>query len=232
MECILLVGSESESRSMMASALTDQGYDIAEAADTEAASDVLDRSPLLDLVVLDLELERGSGYDLLAAIRRVSSIPVVVVSERTDEVDRVVGLRLGADDYISKPPAVRELVARVGAVLRRSRWARAAVASRALSVGALTIDLDRRSVTVRGSTVHTTHHEFEVLRRLARSPGEAVPRDLLLREVWRTGAPWGIDASLTEHVRRLRLKLEVDPHRPVLIETVRGVGYRLTDAVV
>src|SRR5581483_8113756 len=176
-----------------------------------------------DLVVLDLSLPRVDGLDVLTRLRRTSAIPVIVVTGRGGETDRIVGLDLGADDYLVKPFSPGELAARVRSVLRR---ALPESTNERLTFGALEIDETTRDVRVRGAAVELTAKEFDLLVFLARSPRRVFTRAQLLERVWGSATQWQDDATVTQHVHRLRHKLEADPGRPTWLRTVRGVGYR------
>lgn len=203
-----------------------------------------------DLVILDVGLPDLDGFELLRAIRRTSDLPVVMLTARDEELDRVLGLELGADDYVPKPFSARELSARVRSVLRRTAKgaATSGVAVSATAVAGdqagpaatpspategerivydgLVVDLAAREVSRRGTVVETTRREFDVLAALVAAPRRVFSREQLLRAAWDSSSDWQLPSTVTEHVRRLRLKLEDDPDRPVLIQTVRGVGYR------
>jgi DNA-binding response OmpR family regulator len=172
-------------------------------------------------------LPARNGLDVLGDLRRTSDIPVILVSARAEEDDRVAGLRLGADDYVTKPFSAAELSARVESVLRRSVMRRApATSDGRLAFEGLAIDLRTREVRVAGAKVEMTAKEFDLLAYLAGEPREVFSRDELLRQVWGSSSNWQSDATVTEHVRRLRRKIEDDPDNPRWIATVRGAGYR------
>ena len=210
--------------------LTGEGYEVITAADGLAALEVA-REEEPDLVLLDLMLPRLDGFEVCRILRRETSVPILMLTARTDEVDRVVGLEVGADDYLTKPFSMRELLARVKALLRRVRLIREEMAAERGVSGTeqlvfddLAIDLDRREVLVRGETVRPKPKEFELLLFLARHPGMALSRDLLLERVW--GWDYGGGSRTVDvHVRWLREKIEADPANPERIVTVRGVGY-------
>lgn len=203
--------------------LEGEGYQVSEATTgAEAMTAVLERSP--DLVLLDLMLSSEDGFDVLATIRRHSDVPVIVVSGRDRETDRVLGLKLGADDYVCKPFSPAELEARIGSVLRRGT--RTQESSRVLQFGELAIDLSAREVRVGGRLVETTAKEFDLLAFLASSPRQVFTREQLLSHVWDSSSQWQDDGTVTEHVRRVRRKIEPMPDRPRWVRTVRGVGYR------
>jgi DNA-binding response OmpR family regulator len=176
-----------------------------------------------DLVLLDLSLHDSDGLTLLTTWRRTSDIPIILVTGRGDEADRIVGLKLGADDYVVKPFSVGELGARIESVLRR---ARPRPSSDRLDHDELTVDLRSREVRVDGQAVDVTPREFDLLAFLAGSPGQVFSREQLLRQVWDSSSEWQSRTTVTEHVRRLRGKIEADPDTPRWIITARGVGYR------
>ena len=178
-----------------------------------------------DVVLLDLELPDLDGLEVLTAIRRQGSQPVIVLTGRRLEADRVAGLELGADDYVVKPFSARELVARIRTVLRRSPPV--ATDAAVIDHDELRIDLTSREVTLRGEKIELTRREFELLAFLAAHPRQVFSRQQLLHEVWGSSQDWQVPATVTEHVRRVRLKLDDgDPTNPRWIHNVRGVGYR------
>jgi DNA-binding response OmpR family regulator len=210
--------------------LAAEGYEIVTAADGLTALEVA-REEQPDLVVLDLMLPRLDGFEVCRILRREMNVPILMLTARAGEVDRVVGLEMGADDYLTKPFSMRELLARVKALLRRVRLIREEVAeetgraeSERLIFDDLVIDLGRRDVIVRGESVRLKPREYELLLFLVRHPGMALSRDLLLERVW--GWDYGGGSRTVDvHVRWLREKIEVDPASPERIVTVRGVGY-------
>jgi DNA-binding response OmpR family regulator len=210
--------------------LAAEGYEVISAADGLTALEVA-REEQPDLVVLDLMLPRLDGFEVCRILRRETSVPILMLTARTDEVDRVVGLEVGADDYLTKPFSMRELLARVKALLRRVRLIREELASEKgapsserLVFGDLVVDLDRREVLVRGESLRLKPKEFDLLVFLARHPGMALSRDLLLDRVW--GWDYGGGSRTVDvHVRWLREKVEANPGKPERIVTVRGVGY-------
>lgn len=188
-----------------------------------------------DLVILDVGLPDMDGFELLRAIRRGSEVPVVMLTARDEELDKVLGLELGADDYVPKPFSARELSARVRSVLRRSARAAtpAAVVEEPATAlgdrvvhGDLVVDLAAREVRRGSRLVETTRREFDVLAALVAAPRRVFSREQLLRAAWDSSSDWQLPSTVTEHVRRLRIKLEDDADQPQLIQTVRGVGYR------
>ena len=224
---VLVVEDEESITTPLTAALAREGFDAA-VAPTAAEALELARSIDPDVVLLDLMLPDGSGLDVCRELRRTSRVPIIVVTARGDEADRVVGLELGADDYVVKPFSARELTARIRAVLRRSEAEapREPAEDAALSVGPLVVDPARRVASLEGKPLELSRKEFDVLRLLAGEAGRVVTRERLLREVWET--EWfGSTKTLDVHVSGLRRKLGDDPAEPRFIHTVRGVGFRL-----
>ena len=179
-----------------------------------------------DIVLLDLMLPGMSGIDICRQIRRSSRVPVIMVTAKDSELDTVVGLEVGADDYVTKPYRLRELVARMRAVLRRAPdGAQPADAADAIEIGDVRLDLARHELIVRGQQVPTPRKEFELLELLMSYSGRALTRESLIDEVWGIGYV-GDTKTLDVHIKRLRSKIELDPARPAYITTIRGVGYR------
>jgi DNA-binding response OmpR family regulator len=224
---VLVVDDEPMLRNLLSRLLRMEGYAVIEAEDGQAALALIDsRSP--DLVLLDVMLPARDGLDVLGDLRRTSEVPVILVSALGEEADRVVGLKLGADDYVVKPFSAAELSARIESVLRRAqmRATGAPGSANQLTFDGLVIDLQTRDVTVGGERAEMTAKEFDLLAFLAASPRQVFSREQLLRQVWGSSSEWQSDATITEHVRRLRRKIEDDPDRPRWVTTVRGVGYR------
>jgi two-component system, OmpR family, response regulator RegX3 len=222
---VLVVEDEESITTPLVEALAREGF---EAAVAPTAADALQLAGSLepDLVLLDLMLPDGSGLDVCRELRRTSRVPIIVVTARGDEADRVVGLELGADDYVVKPFSARELVARIRAVLRRTETTAEPSRDEPVRVGPLTIDGARRAAALDGEALELSRKEFEVLEVLAREEGRVVTRERLIEEVWDT--TWfGSTKTLDVHVSALRRKLGDDPSRPRFIHTVRGVGFRL-----
>jgi len=218
---VLVIDDDPQLRTLVSRLLTQEGYEAHVAADADEAIVALEAlSP--DLVLLDVMLPRTDGIDLLADIRTRSSIPVIMLTGRGDEADRILGLRTGADDYVVKPFSPGELTARIESVLRRSGPA----PTESLRYGDLAIDATTRDVAVRGEPVTLTAREFDLLLFLASSPRQVFDRQQLLTHVWSSSTEWQDPATVTEHVRRLRRKIESDPDNPRWVCTVRGVGYR------
>ncbi|KAB8141113.1 response regulator transcription factor [Chloroflexia bacterium SDU3-3] len=223
-ELILIVDDEPTIVEVVSLYLGREGYRTATAGDGDTALAMVARERP-DLVVLDLMLPGISGLDLTRRLREHDAIPIIMLTARTEEADRVVGLELGADDYVSKPFSPRELVARVKAVLRRTQ-ATAAPSEDMLAVGALRLYPATRSVLLQGAPVNLTAREFDLLAFLMAHPEQVFTREQLLDQVW--GYTFASDLStVTVHVRRLREKIERDPASPALLQTVWGVGYKL-----
>jgi len=218
---ILVVDDDAESRALVRVALEREGFSVLEAGDGAVALELV-KTKTPDLIVLDVNLPSMGGFDVLSELRRAHSVPVIMVTGRDGETDRVLGLELGADDYVVKPFAPRELTSRVRAILRRSA---PASNEEHLDFVGLHIDLTSREVKVEGRAVGLTTREFELLAFLASSPRRVYSRAQLLERVWSSALEWQDPATVTEHVRRIRLKIEPDADSPHRIRTVRGVGY-------
>lgn len=228
---ILLVEDEENYREPLALNLRRDGFEVVEAADGtqaverfEAAGGPGGQAPL-DLVLLDLMLPSLSGTEVCRRIRRTSRIPVIMLTARDDEIDKIVGLEIGADDYVTKPYSYRELLARLKAVLRRSRAA-APEPEPVLVAGGVRMDVERHEVRVDGEVVAMPLREFELLELFLRHPGRVLTRSQILERLW--GPDYeGDTKTLDVHIKRLRGRIEADASKPVLITTVRGLGYRL-----
>lgn len=219
---VLVVDDEPTVREVAATYLRRAGYRVDEASDGDAARAALADAP--DLIVLDLTLPGADGLDLLREVRRRGDVPVIVLTARGDEIDRIIGLELGADDYVVKPFSPRELTARVRSVIRRT-VSSSAEAPR-LDFGRLVVDLAAREVLVDGQAVETRPREFDLLAFLASSPRQVFSRGQLLHHVWSTSPEWSDISTVTVHIRRLRQRIESNPLAPRWIRTVWGVGYR------
>ena len=220
-----MVEDEAPIAESVAYSLRAEGFEVETAADGLAALAVF-RSFAPDLVVLDLMLPKLSGLDFCRIVRKESSVPIIMLTAKTEEIDRVVGLELGADDYVPKPFSVRELIARVRAVLRRTEAARVGDSQTRLQAAGISVDLVRRRVTVNGETIHLPLKQFELLKVLISNKDKVVSREELFRSVWEADAAYDT-GTLDVHIRWLREKLEDDPSQPRRIRTVRGVGYRI-----
>jgi DNA-binding response OmpR family regulator len=225
---ILLVDDEEAVQKLLTYPLERDGYRVVQARDgEEALSRFSDRS--IDLVVLDLMLPKVDGLEVCRRLRARSMVPIIMLTARDDELDKVVGLELGADDYITKPFSIREFRSRVRALLRRVAAQRAGPPpDEVIERGELMIDGGRRSVEVRGERVQLTYVEFELLRALAAHPGRVYTRRMLLEALW-GDADYRDPRTIDVHVRHIREKIEREPREPELILTVRGVGYRFRD---
>ena len=223
---ILLVDDEDAVRTVLAFPLEKDGYRVVQAGDGEEALERFE-SEQIDLVVLDLMLPRLDGLEVCKRLRSTSTVPIIMLTARDDELDKVLGLELGADDYITKPFSIREFRSRVRALLRRARspYVPGTAEEERIESDGLVIDMPRRSVEVRGEPVQLTYVEFELLRTLASSPGRVFSRRMLLESLWKS-ADYRDPRTIDVHVRHLREKLEVEPRTPEYILTVRGVGYR------
>jgi DNA-binding response OmpR family regulator len=221
---VLVVDDEPTVREVVAGYLRRDGHAVSEAADGPTALRLLEGDPP-DLVVLDMMLPGVNGLDILRRIRAAGDMPVIMLTARAEEVDRVAGLELGADDYVVKPFSPRELAARVNGVLRRAA-PKAPPTDTVLHFDGLSIDLRAREVRLDDRLIEMTPKEFDVLAHLASSPREVFSRADLLRDVWQSSPDWQDPATVTVHVRRIRNKIEADPEQPRWIATVWGVGYR------
>jgi DNA-binding response OmpR family regulator len=218
---ILLIDDDERVTTLLSRLLESDGYRPIEAADADSAMRAVVANEL-DLVLLDVRMPEVDGIDLLRRIRAASGVPVIMLTSAGEEADRVLGLRTGADDYVVKPFSPAELTARIDSVLRRSRPAD----GEDIEFAPLEVHPETRDVYVRGVPVDLTPKEFDLLAFLVASPRQVFSRAQLLDQVWSSSAEWQDPATVTEHVGRLRLKIEADPERPELLTTVRGVGYR------
>jgi two-component system response regulator RegX3 len=230
---VLLAEDEESFVEALVIGLTNEGFRVTVARDGAEAVRLFDESEP-DIVLLDMMLPKMSGIDVCRAIRARSRVPVIMVTAKGTEIDTVVALEMGADDYVTKPYRLRELVARMRAVLRRAPGGPDAVDFKAASdvdaegvweSSGIKMDFDQRRVFVRGDEVHLRRKEFELLRLLVENAGRVLTRDVLIDRVWGTDYI-GDTKTLDVHVKRLRSRIEADPSVPVLITTVRGVGYR------
>jgi DNA-binding response OmpR family regulator len=219
---VLVVEDDPKLRLLLRTALTDAGFEVEETDSGPAALETLERCPF-DLVLLDLSVPGLDGHEVLRQLRGWSDVPVIMLSERPSEAERIAALESGADDYVTEPFSTQEIIARMRAVLRRARPPPAVTS---LSWGQLRIDLLARSVEVAGQAVPLTPIEYELLRHLATHPGIAVSREHFLREVWHSRSTWQDPETVTEHIRRLRAKLTAAGLQEDWITTLRGFGYR------
>ena len=225
---ILLVDDEDSVQKLLAYPLERDGFRVLQARDGQEA---LDRfaAEEVDLVVLDLMLPKLDGLEVCKRLRAESSVPIIMLTARDDEFDTVLGLELGADDYITKPFSIREFRSRVRALLRRAGAPRRdASESEPMVAGTVSLDTDRREARVDGRTLDLTYVEFELLRTLVAQPGKVFSRRGLLQAIWGDSS-YREPRTIDVHVRHLREKLEQDPSEPELILTVRGAGYRLRE---
>src|SRR5206468_5177483 len=226
---ILLVDDEDAVQKLLTYPLERDGFRVVQARDGEQALRLFE-DQRIDLVVLDLMLPKVDGLEVCKRLRAGSDVPIIMLTARGEELDKVLGLGLGADDYITKPFSIREFRSRVRALLRRSRAPHVAStgADETIESEGLTIDVARRVVEVRGEPAQLTYVEFELLRTLAASPGRVFSRRMLLESLWQS-ADYRDPRTIDVHVRHLREKLEIEPRTPEYILTVRGVGYRFRD---
>jgi two-component system response regulator RegX3 len=222
---VLVVDDEPAIRDVVAYALRREGFEVSEAADGDTALASARGEPF-DVVVLDLMLPKLSGTEVCRALRAESDVPILILTAKDEEVDRVLGLELGADDYVTKPFSAAELVSRIRAILRRRELDRRAAGSALIEAGGIQLDFARYEVRVDGRPVHLTPSEFKVLALLARDPGRVFSRRQIMEHLWQS--PYiGDERASDVHVSSLRRKIERDPSRPERIVTVRGIGYKL-----
>nr|WP_276581857.1 response regulator transcription factor [Cellulomonas sp. RIT-PI-Y] len=228
----MLVEDEESYRDPLTYLLTREGYQVATAATGTEAVEIFDGGESVDLVLLDLMLPGMSGTEVCRHIRQTSDVPVIMLTAKDSEIDKVVGLELGADDYVTKPYSSRELLARVRAVLRRRVSGGPQVDDEdddnILVSGPVRMDVERHVVTVNDEPVAFPLKEFELLELLLRNAGRVLTRSQLIDRVWGTDYV-GDTKTLDVHVKRVRAKIESDPGNPVLLLTVRGLGYKLSD---
>src|SRR5262245_52119368 len=223
----LLVDDEQAIQTLLAYPLRRDGYELVPAHDERHA---LDRfaEERVDLVVLDIMLPQLDGIEVCRRLRSRSQVPIIMLTAKDDEGDKVLGLEMGADDYITKPFSVREFRSRVKAALRRSEMLAARPGREPIVSGAVQIDFERRTVAARGDAIKLTYVEFELLASLAGAPGRVMTREMLLEQIWGDSA-YRDPRTIDVHIRHLREKLERDPRAPEYLFTVRGVGYRFRD---
>ena len=224
---ILLVDDEQSIQTLLSYPLRKDGYHVTSALDGREALQRFGEGRF-DLVILDLMLPKLDGIEVCRQLRSQSQVPIIMLTAKGSETDKVAGLELGADDYITKPFSMREFRSRVKAALRRARMIGDAAREEAIESGQLTIDFDRRMVRLRDEEVRVTYVEFEILGALARSPGRVLSRETLLEHVW-GDSEYRDPRTVDVHIRHLREKLEADPKKPEFLFTVRGVGYRFRE---
>jgi DNA-binding response OmpR family regulator len=224
---ILLVDDEQSIQTLLSYPLRKDGYHVTSAIDGGEALQRFEEGRF-DLVILDVMLPRLDGVEVCRQLRSRSQVPIIMLTAKGSETDKVAGLEVGADDYITKPFSMREFRSRVKAALRRSRMGVEPPADEAIESGELTIDFDRRLVTLREEEIKVTYVEFEILGALARSPGRVLSRETLLEHVW-GDSEYRDPRTVDVHIRHLREKLEQEPKEPEFLFTVRGVGYRFRE---
>jgi DNA-binding response OmpR family regulator len=224
---ILLVDDEQSIQTLLSYPLRKDGYHVTGAHDGSEALERFDEARF-DLVILDLMLPKLDGVEVCRQLRSRSQDPIIMLTAKGSETDKVAGLEVGADDYITKPFSMREFRSRVKAALRRSRMIADPPEEESLERGDLKIDFGRRVVTLRGEEVRLTYVEFEILGALARSPGRVLSRETLLERVW-GDSEYRDPRTVDVHIRHLREKLEREPKEPEFLFTVRGVGYRFNE---
>ena len=222
---ILVVEDEESLAEAISFLLSKEGFEVEIAPTGPAAIELFDKSGA-DLILLDLMLPGLSGTEVCRQIRTKSSVPIIMLTAKDSEIDKVVGLELGADDYVTKPYSSRELIARIRAVLRRGEILDSNVAVGVLTVGPVRLDIDRHIIAVNGLPISLPLKEFELLEFLMRNSGRVLTRMQLIDRVW--GSDYvGDTKTLDVHIKRLRAKIEKDPANPELIHTVRGMGYKM-----
>ena len=223
---ILIADDEPSVRDSVGYALVQEGFEVTPAADGDEAAQLLGNGVPYDLLILDIMMPGPSGLDICRDVRSRSAVPIIVLTAKDAEVDKVVGLEVGADDYVTKPFSVRELLGRVRAQLRRRELDRAPLNQAVkIEAGSVSIDLVRHVATVRGVPVNLTRSEFQLLRLLVARPGEVFSRAQIMEELWQTEFD-GDERACDVHISNLRQKVERDPQKPELVLTVRGVGYK------
>jgi len=224
---ILLVDDEQSIQTLLSYPLRKDGYHVTSALDGHEALRRFEEGRF-DLVILDLMLPQLNGVEVCRALRSRSQVPIIMLTAKGSETDKVAGLEVGADDYITKPFSMREFRSRVKAALRRSRMGGETSEGGSIECAELTIDFDRRMVTLGTDEIKVTYVEFEILGALARSPGRVLTRETLLEHVW-GDSDYRDPRTVDVHIRHLREKLERDPKEPEYLFTVRGVGYRFRE---
>jgi two-component system response regulator RegX3 len=228
---IFLADDEPSVRDSVGYALSQEGFEVTAAADGDEASELLGDGIPYELLILDIMMPGPSGLDICRDVRSRSAVPIIILTAKDAEVDKVVGLEVGADDYVTKPFSVRELLGRVRAQLRRRELDRSPLAEAVrIESGPVAIDLVRHVATVRDVPINLTRSEFQLLRLLVGRPGEVFPRRQIMEELWQTEFD-GDERACDVHISNLRQKIERDPQNPELVVTVRGVGYKFTGEI-
>jgi two-component system response regulator RegX3 len=226
---ILIADDEPSVRDSVGYALDQEGFEVTPAVDGTEAEELLAGDFDFDLLILDIMMPGASGLDICREVRSRSAVPIIILTAKDAEVDKVVGLEVGADDYVTKPFSVREMLGRVRAQLRRRELDRSPQPESSKIVsGPVEIDLARHVVRIHGQTVSLTRSEFQLLRLLAARPGEVFKRSQIMEELWQTEFD-GDERACDVHISNLRQKVEPDPQRPELILTVRGIGYKFAE---
>jgi DNA-binding response OmpR family regulator len=224
---ILIVEDDKKTASLVSLYLNREGFQTVVAYDGQKALEIAHRQTFI-FIILDLMLPRIDGWEVCRQLRRISDVPILMLTAREDEIDRITGLTLGADDYVVKPFSPRELVARVKAVLRRGRL-RSYPQKQVFLHAGLMMDIEKRRVTVDGRAVMLTPHEYKLLQALMSTPGKVFTRDELLEKIYPEAEAIVIDRVVDVHIGKLRQKIEKDPSKPHHILTVRGIGYQFAE---
>jgi two-component system response regulator RegX3 len=221
---ILIVEDETSFSEALSFLLGKEGFDVSIAENGRTALELF-KSQTFDLILLDLMIPEVSGIEVCRSIRTTSAVPIIMLTAKDSEIDKVVGLELGADDYVTKPYSSRELVARIKAVLRRGVADDSTESTSVHSIAGIKMDIERHQVTVNDVAINLPLKEFELLEFLMRNAGRVLTRGQLIDRVW-GGDYYGDTKTLDVHIKRLRSKIEVDPANPLLIQTIRGLGYK------
>jgi two-component system response regulator RegX3 len=221
---ILVVEDESSFSEAISFLLRKEGFEVGVAETGQAGLDEFDRHGA-DLILLDLMLPGLSGTEVCRQIRSKSQVPIIMLTAKDTEIDKVVGLELGADDYVTKPYSSRELIARINAVLRRAQNPEIEVENGIITIGPVRLDIDRHQMSLDGKAIALPLKEFELLEFLMRNSGRVLTRSQLIDRVWGSDY-FGDTKTLDVHIKRLRAKIEKDPAEPIFIQTVRGLGYK------
>ena len=221
---ILVIEDESSFSEAISFLLRKEGFEVGVAETGQAGLEEYERHGA-DLILLDLMLPGLSGTEVCRQIRTKSQVPIIMLTAKDAEIDKVVGLELGADDYVTKPYSSRELIARINAVLRRAQNPETEIENGIITIGSIRLDIDRHQMSVNGVAVALPLKEFELLEFLMRNSGQVLTRSQLIDRVWGSDY-FGDTKTLDVHIKRLRAKIEVEPANPIFIQTVRGLGYK------